>query len=82
MKFRYSIGEGNFCYLFEFNCYYLYVFLVCLWVYRVLIFRKLKGLENYIDVLVVYFYMLEVGWKFEFYLGSIGDKFYGYDYLY
>lgn len=80
-KFRHSIGEGNSRYLPESNRYHLYVSLACPWAHRALIFRKLKGLENHIDVSVVHPHMLEAGWKFAPYPGSTGDKLYGYDYL-
>ena len=53
-KFRHSIGEGNSRYLPESNRYHLYVSLACPWAHRALIFRKLKGLENHIDVSVVH----------------------------
>lgn len=80
-KFRHSIGEGNSRYLPESNRYHLYVSLACPWAHRALIFRKLKGLENHIDVSVVHPHMQEAGWKFAPYPGSTGDKLYGYDYL-
>ncbi|MDX8398543.1 MAG: glutathione S-transferase family protein [Mariprofundaceae bacterium] len=45
--------------------YHLYVSLACPWAHRTLIFRKLKGLEELIDVSIVSPYMLEQGWKFD-----------------
>ncbi|MGF6090553.1 glutathione S-transferase family protein [Pseudomonas sp. 18173] len=54
--------------------YHLYVSLACPWAHRTLILRKLKGLENLIDVSVVSWLMLENGWTFDQNLGSTGDK--------
>lgn len=42
----------------------LYVSLACPWAHRTLIFRKLKGLERYINVHEVEAYMGENGWSF------------------
>ncbi|QYX49434.1 glutathione S-transferase family protein [Pseudomonas tussilaginis] len=54
--------------------YHLYVSLACPWAHRTLIFRKLKGLENLIDVSVVSWLMGENGWTFDQSKGSSGDK--------
>ena len=43
--------------------YHLYVSLACPWAHRTLIFRKLKQLEDYIDVIVVEPIMLKNGWE-------------------
>jgi len=61
--------------------YHLYVSLACPWAHRTLIYRKLKGLENLIDVSVVSWLMGEHGWTFDKQLGSTGDKLDGFDYL-
>lgn len=45
--------------------YHLYVSYACPWAHRTLIFRKLKKLEDYIDVTAVEPLMLENGWTFE-----------------
>ncbi|WVR09770.1 hypothetical protein IAU60_006846 [Kwoniella sp. DSM 27419] len=44
--------------------YHLYVSLACPWAHRALIVRKLKGLEEFMDVSVVHPHMLEKGWHF------------------
>lgn len=55
--------------------YHLYVSLACPWAHRTLIFRALKGLQDYIDVTVVDPIMLENGWE-------LSDPLYGFDYAY
>lgn len=62
--------------------YHLYVSLACPWAHRTLIFRKLKKLENIIDISIVDPLMLENGWEFSKYPGSIPDSVNGCDYLY
>ncbi|WP_298258842.1 glutathione S-transferase family protein [uncultured Litoreibacter sp.] len=58
--------------------YHLYVSLACPWAHRTLIFRKLKGLEDLIDVSVVHPDMLSDGWTFEVDgQGATGDTLYG-----
>ncbi|KQN42715.1 glutathionyl-hydroquinone reductase YqjG [Pseudomonas sp. Leaf48] len=61
--------------------YHLYVSLACPWAHRTLILRKLKGLENLIDVSVVSYSMLETGWTFDKAHGSTGDKLDGLTFL-
>ncbi|WP_223464536.1 glutathione S-transferase family protein [Pseudomonas sp. GL-RE-26] len=61
--------------------YHLYVSLACPWAHRTLILRKLKGLENLIDVSVVSWLMLENGWTFDQSLGSTGDKLDHFDFM-
>ncbi|WP_020210083.1 glutathione S-transferase family protein [Gilvimarinus chinensis] len=56
-------GEGGF--KAEPGRYHLYVSLACPWAHRTLIFRKLKGLEKFIEVSVVNPLMAEHGWTFE-----------------
>ncbi|WP_250461643.1 glutathione S-transferase family protein [Microbulbifer litoralis] len=72
-------GEGGFA--AEKGRYHLYVSLACPWAHRTLIFRKLKGLEDYIGVSVVSPYMREHGWTFNEDEGSSGDPLYGASYL-
>ena len=55
--------------------YHLYVSLACPWAHRTLIFRALKGLQDYIDVTAVKPIMLENGWE-------LSDPLYGFDYAY
>lgn len=56
-------GRGGF--RAESGRYHLYVSHACPWAHRALIFRKLKGLEDHIDVSVVHPDMLGEGWTFE-----------------
>ncbi|ORY64879.1 glutathione S-transferase [Pseudomassariella vexata] len=44
--------------------YHLYVSYACPWAHRILIVRKLKGLEEYISFSVVHWHMGEKGWRF------------------
>lgn len=53
--------------------YHLYVSLACPWAHRTLIFRRLKGLEDMIDVSVVHWLMRENGWTFQDGPGVIQD---------
>ena len=55
--------------------YHLYVSLACPWAHRTLIFRRLKQLQDYIDVTVVEPIMLENGWE-------MNDPLYDLDFLY
>jgi len=66
-------GKGGFT--AEKGRYHLYVSLACPWAHRTLIFRKLKQLEEYIDVTVVDAIMLENGWEMK-------DDLNGLDFLY
>ncbi|WP_066959886.1 glutathione S-transferase family protein [Microbulbifer sp. Q7] len=72
-------GEGGFA--AEKDRYHLYVSLACPWAHRTLIFRKLKGLTDYIGVSVVSPYMLENGWTFDESEGSTGDDLFGSEFL-
>ncbi len=55
-------GEGGF--RPEAGRYQLYVSYACPWAHRTLIFRKLKGLERFVDVAVVNWLMADDGWTF------------------
>jgi glutathionyl-hydroquinone reductase len=68
-------GEGGF--KAERGRYHLYVSLACPWAHRTLIFRALKGLEDYIDVTVVEPLMMEHGWVF----AEEGEPNYGYHFM-
>ncbi len=72
-------GDGGF--KAEAGRYHLYVSLACPWAHRTLIMRKLKGLEDMIDVSVVGMKMLEHGWTFDEEDGSTGDPLFGASYL-
>lgn len=80
-KFRDNVSNDEDAkYPVESGRYHLYVSLACPWAHRALIFRRLKGLEEHIDVSVVHPEMLDNGWEFKEYPGSTGDKLYGFDY--
>ncbi|MFJ3466199.1 glutathione S-transferase family protein [Pseudomonas sp. NPDC090201] len=72
-------GEGGF--KAEAGRYHLYVSLACPWAHRTLIVRKLKGLEDLIDVSVVSWLMREHGWTFDKSTGSTGDALDGHTYM-
>ncbi|MEM8654539.1 MAG: glutathione S-transferase family protein [Pseudomonadota bacterium] len=57
--------------------YHLYVSYACPWAHRALVFRKLKGLEDHIDISAVHPDMLSDGWTFEVDdKGATGDTLY------
>jgi putative glutathione S-transferase len=61
--------------------YHLYVSYACPWAHRALIFRKLKGLTDHIDVSAVHPDMMSDGWTFETDAhGATGDTLYGLPY--
>jgi putative glutathione S-transferase len=72
-------GDGGF--KAEKGRYHLYVSLACPWAHRTLIFRHLKGLEDYISVSVVSPDMLEHGWTFDKDNHSTGDALFDSDYM-
>ena len=73
-------GEGGFP--AEVGRYHLYVSYACPWAHRTLIFRKLKGLSDLIDVSVVHPEMLSDGWSFDDdWNGATGDRLYGLPFL-
>lgn len=72
-------GEGGFA--AESGRYHLYVSLACPWAHRTLIMRKLKGLEEMIDVSIVDWYMAENGWTFSERDGATADALNGADNL-
>jgi putative glutathione S-transferase len=69
-------GEAGF--KAESGRYHLYVSYACPWAHRALVFRKLKGLGDHIDVSVVHPDMLGDGWTFDTnFDGATGDKLFG-----
>ncbi|MGB3624966.1 MAG: glutathione S-transferase family protein [Henriciella sp.] len=74
-------GEGGF--KAEPGRYHLYIAYACPWAHRALILRKLKGLEDMIDVSVTHWFMGENGWTFKTDPdGIVKDKLFGSKYLY
>ncbi len=61
--------------------YHLYVALICPWASRVLMARKLKGLEDLITITVVNPTMTDQGWQFGGYDGADEDPLFGARYL-
>lgn len=74
-RFRHWITPEQGEFKAEKGRYHLYVSLACPWAHRTLIFRELKGLQEYIDVTVVDPLMKEHGW-------TLSDPLYGFDYAY
>ena len=73
-------GSGG--YKAESGRYHLYVSHACPWANRTMIFRKLKGLEDHIDVSIVHPDMLETGWDFRTdWPGTTGDRLFGLDHI-
>jgi putative glutathione S-transferase len=73
-------GEGG--YAAESGRYHLYVSHACPWANRTMIFRKLKGLEDHIDVSVVHPDMLGEGWTFGTdFPGATGDRLFDSGYM-
>jgi glutathionyl-hydroquinone reductase len=72
-------GQGGF--KTERGRYHLYVSLACPWAHRTLIMRRLKRLEDAIDVSVVHWRMDRDGWAFREGPGATGDRLHGLDYL-
>lgn len=62
--------------------YHLYVSLACPWAHRALIFRKLKGLEDMIEISCVHWYMGSEGWTFKPGPGVVADSVFNKERLY
>ncbi|MFC3932829.1 glutathione S-transferase family protein [Streptococcus dentapri] len=80
-QFRHKITEHG-PFQPESGRYHLYISLACPWASRVLIMRKLKGLEKHISLSIVHPLMLEHGWTFDKGKGVIPDTVLGSKYLY
>ncbi len=63
------------------NRYHLYISHACPWAHRVMIFRKLKGLEKHISVDFVHPLMGARSWHFGEFPGSTEDSIYNKEYL-
>lgn len=61
--------------------YILYTSLACPWAHRTLIFRKLKKLEEVIEIAIVDPFMGDQGWQFSNGPGCLPDPANGFDYL-
>lgn len=64
-------GQGGF--KAEAGRYHLYIGNACPWAHRTVIFRALKGLEDWIGLSVVHWHMADHGWTFEPGDGVIAD---------
>jgi len=76
-SFRDYIGSKNFP--AEKNRYHLYVSHACPWAHRVLIFRKLKGLESVLPIIVVDPFMEKNGWEFKENDDAVNNKSFLYE---
>jgi putative glutathione S-transferase len=72
-------GEGGFA--AEADRYHLYVSYACPWAQRTLIYRQLKGLQDFISVSVVHPDMGDEGWKFASFPGATEDHLHGSDFM-
>ena len=80
--FRDYISHDHPVYKPELNRYHLYVSYACPWACRTLIYRHLKGLEDYVSVSVVHPDMLDNGWYFSTeFSGSTHDHINGFSFL-
>jgi glutathionyl-hydroquinone reductase len=74
-------ADGSTPFTPEAGRYHLYISLACPWAHRTLIFRKLKGLEEIIDLSVVDHFMADNGWSFGDRPGCIPDPIHGASYM-
>lgn len=61
--------------------YHLYVSLACPWAHRVLIHRKLRGLDSAMGLSVVHYEMFDDGWEFKDGPGVVPDPIHGAHFL-
>jgi putative glutathione S-transferase len=73
-------GDGGF--MAESGRYHLYIANSCPWAHRAIIFRQLKGLEDFISISVVNAISGANGWTFEEGHGVIPDPEFGANFLY
>lgn len=73
-------GDGGF--MAEAGRYHLYIANSCPWAHRAIIFRQLKGLEDFISISVVNAISGANGWSFEEGHGVIPDPEFGAKFLY
>ncbi len=62
---EYITADPTASYPAELNRYHLYVSYACPWAHRAIIYRHLKGLDNFISMSVVHPYMGDQGWSFD-----------------
>lgn len=72
-------GEGGFT--AEPGRYHLYAALICPWACRTLMVRKLKGLEQLVDVSIVDPRMTDQGWRFGGFPGATPDPLFASTYM-
>ncbi|MDA0990477.1 MAG: glutathione S-transferase family protein [Verrucomicrobia bacterium] len=66
-------ADGTTAYPAELGRYHLYLSLACPWAHRTLIFRTLKNLQDAISISIVDPLMLDEGWVFSDYPGTLPD---------
>lgn len=75
-------ADGSTRFAPEAGRYHLYVAYACPWAHRTLLARKLRGLEDVIDVSIVHPHMGDDGWVFDDSMhGCTSDRLFGKDYL-
>ena len=75
-------ADGSSGFRAEAGRYHLYIARACPWAHRTAILRALKGLEEAISISIVHPLMLDHGWTFDDYPGTVPDTVTGAKYLY